>query len=157
MDQDSQEKTAFNTHLGHYEFCVMPFGLCNRPATFQRLMESVLVGLSRSCCMVYLDNVLVVGKNFTEHLNNLREVFDRFCIANLKLKPGKCSLSGSEVVYPGYVVSRAGISADPQKVEAVNNFPQPHDITSLRSFLGLASYYCRLFLVFQQWLVLYMH
>ena len=112
MDQDSQEKTAFNIHSGHYEFHVMPFGLCNGPATFQRLMESVLVSLSRNCCMVYLDDVLVIGKNFTEHMNNLREVFDRFRIANLKLKPGKCSLAGSEVVYLGYVVSRVGISAD---------------------------------------------
>ena len=92
--------------------------------------------------MVYLDDVLVIGKNFTEHLNNLR-VFDRFRIANLKLEPGKCSLAGSEVVYLGYVVSRAGISADQQKIKAVNNFPQLHDITSLRSFLGLASYYRR--------------
>ena len=57
-------KTAFNTHSGHYEFCVMPFGLCNGPATFQRLMESVLVRLLRKCCMIYLDDVLIIGKNF---------------------------------------------------------------------------------------------
>jgi len=69
MDQASQEKTAFNTHSGRYEFCVMPFSLCNGPATFQRLMESVLAGLSRGCCMVYLDDVLVIGKDFTEHLS----------------------------------------------------------------------------------------
>ena len=54
MDKASQEKNAFNTHSGHYEFCVMPFGLCNGPATFQWLMESVLVGLPRKCCMVYV-------------------------------------------------------------------------------------------------------
>ena len=71
MDMDSQEKTAFNTCSGHYEFCVMPFGLCNGPSTFQRLMESVLMGLSRSSCMVYLDDVMVIGRNLTEHLENL--------------------------------------------------------------------------------------
>jgi len=92
MDQASQEKTAFNTHSGHYEVCVMPLGLCNGPATFQHLMESVLAGLSRGCCMMYLDDVLLIGKDFTEHLSNLGEVFDRFHFANLKLKPGKCSL-----------------------------------------------------------------
>ena len=75
----------------------------------------------------FLPDVFVIGKNFTEHLDNLREVFDTFHTTNLKLKPGKCSL---EVVYLGYVVSMADISADPQKVEVVNNFPQPHDITS---------------------------
>ena len=136
MDTGSQEKTAFSTYSGHYEFCVMPFGLCNGPATFQRLMETVLVGLSRNCCMVYLDDVLVVGKSFAEHLYNLREVFERFRNANLKLKPEKCCLAGSEVVYLGYVVSKEGISADIKKVEAVQCFPQPHDLTSLRSFLG---------------------
>ena len=71
MDKDSQEKTAFNTCSGYYEFCVMPFGLCNGPSTFQRLMESVLMGLSRSSCMVYLDDVMVIGRNFTQHLENL--------------------------------------------------------------------------------------
>ena len=122
MDRASQEKTAFNTHSGHYEFCVMPFGLCNGPTTFQRLMESVLVGLLRKCCMIYLDDVLIIGKNFAEHLTNMRKVFDRFRLANLKLKPTKCSLAGTEVTYLGYMISRTGISADPQKVEAVQNF-----------------------------------
>ena len=119
------------------------FGLCNGPATFQRLMESVLVGLLRKCCMVYLDDVLIIGKNFAEHFTNMRKVFDRFRLANLKLKPTKCSLAGTEVTYLGYMISRTGISADPQKVEAVQNFPPPDDLTSLRSFLGLASYYPR--------------
>jgi len=71
MDRNSQEKTVFNTYSGHYEFCVMPFGLCNGPATFQRLMETVLVSLSRNRCMVYL---VVMGKTFDEHLHNLRKV-----------------------------------------------------------------------------------
>jgi len=64
MDKASQERTAFNTHSVHYEFCVKPFGLFNGPATFQRLMESVLV---EKCCMGYLDDVLIIGKNFAEH------------------------------------------------------------------------------------------
>ena len=143
MDNNSQEKTAFSTYSGHYEFRVMPFGLCNAPSTFQRLMETVLAGLTRSCCLVYLDDVMVIGKNFFEHLDNLRNVFERFRIANLKLKPEKCCLAGSEVLYLGYVVSREGILADPAKIDAVKNFPQPFDVRSLRSFLGLASYYRR--------------
>jgi len=93
--------------------------------------------------MVYLGDVLVIGKDFTEHLSNSRKVFDRFCFANLKLKPGKCSLAGSEVIYLGYMVSRAGIAADLQKVKVISNFPLPHDLTSLCTFLGLASYYRR--------------
>ena len=76
----------------------MPFGLCNAPATFQRLMETVLTGLTRSCCLVYLDDVMAIGNNFSEHLDNLRKVFERIYNANLKLKPEKCCLAGSEVL-----------------------------------------------------------
>ena len=138
MDRDSQEN-AFSTCSGHYEFRVMPFGLCNGPSTFQRLMESVLMGLFQSRCMVYLDDVMVIGMNFTEHLENFWEVFDRFRQANLKLKPEKSSLASSEVLYLGYVLSREGISVDVQKVEAVQSSPRPTNLTLLRSFLGLAS------------------
>ena len=69
--------------------------------------------------------MMVIGKNFSEHLNNLRNVFERFHIANLKLKPQKCHLSGSEVLYLGYVVFREGILADPAKIHAIKIFPNP--------------------------------
>jgi len=71
MDLETQEKTAFCTPPGLYEFRVMPFGLCNAPATFQRLMETVLAGLARDSCMVYLDDILVIGESFNAHLQNL--------------------------------------------------------------------------------------
>lgn len=143
MHEDSQEKTAFTTHAGLYEFTVMPFGLCNAPATFQRLMESVLSGLARKKCLVYLDDILVIGRTFEEHLSNLREVFTRLTRAGLKLKPSKCKLARGEVDFLGYVVSRNGISADPKKVSAVIEYPTPVDLKSLRAFLGLTSYYRR--------------
>ena len=72
----SREKTAFVTHSGLYEFVAMLFGLCNAPATFQRLMESVLAGVARDTCLVYIDDILVLGQNFEEHLHNLRKVFN---------------------------------------------------------------------------------
>ena len=83
MSQDSKEKTAFVTHEGLYEFTVMPFGLCNAPATFQRLMEVTLRGLARCKCVVYLDDILVIGQSFKEHMDNLREVLDRLRTAGL--------------------------------------------------------------------------
>lgn len=143
LDPDSKEKTAFCTPSGLYEFQVMPFGLCNAPATFQRLMESVLAGLTRSSCMVYLDDILVIGKSFTEHLNNLRLVFTRLREAGLRLKPKKCCLAKREVEYLGYIVTKDGIAPDPEKVAAVQEFPEPQDLKALRSFVGLASYYRR--------------
>ena len=102
MEASSQPKTAFCAHSGLYEFTVMPFGLCNAPTTFQRLMETVLSGLARDKCFIYLDDVLVVGKTFEEHANNLREVFTRLREAGPRLKPSKCHLAKSKVTYiPG--------------------------------------------------------
>jgi len=92
MDAADCEKTAFATRHGLFEFQVMPFGLCNAPGTFQRLMEFVLAGLQWQTCLVYLDDVIVYGQDFDEHLERLREVFNRFRQAGLKLKPSKCFL-----------------------------------------------------------------
>ena len=143
MDPASQEKTAFTTHAGLFEFTVMPLGLCNAPATFQRLMEVVLAGLACEKCLIYLDDVLVMGQTFAAHLGNLREVFTRLSAAGLKLKPAKCHLVRPQVSVLGYVVSANGISADPEKVRAMLEYPTPKDLKSLRAFLGLTSYYCR--------------
>ena len=143
MEEESQEKTAFTTHAGLFEFTVMPFGLCNAPATFQRLMENVLTGLARERCIVYLDDILVMGRTFEEHLANLRVVFSRLANAGLKLKPSKCELVHREVNFLGYVVSADGISADQKKVSAVIDFPKPKDLKALRAFIGLTSYYRR--------------
>ena len=143
MASESIEKTAFATHSGLYEFVVMPFGLCNAPSTFQRLMERVLTGLARDVCIVYLDDILVMATTFEEHLFNLRCVFDRLRNAGLRLKPSKCYLARRKVEYLGYVISDRGVAADPKKIKAVQEFPTPTNLKQLRSFLGLASYYRR--------------
>ena len=143
MHPDSVEKTAFVSHAGSYEFLVMPFGLKNAPATFQRLMANVLAGLPQRVCMDYIDDILVVGQTFEEHLENLRTVLQRLREAGLKLKPSKCDLLKTEVQYLGYVVSADGIKIDPRKTQAVQDFPVPKNVRSLREFLGLTSYYRR--------------
>ena len=121
----------------------MSFGLCNVPVTFQRLMETVLVGLAWTSCMVYIDDILVVGETFEDHLLNLRKVFDRLQKAGLRLKPTKCHLAKPQVEYLGYIVSAQGIAADPKKVQAIKSLEVPDNLNILRSFLGLASYYRR--------------
>ena len=140
MDKESQEKTALTTHAGLYEFTVMPFGLCNAPATFQCLMENVLAGLARDKCIIYLDDILVTGRTFQEHMENLKLIFTHLRQAGLKLK---CKLVQQKVQFLGYVVSSGGISGDPQKIRAVEEFPRPVVLKSLRAFLGLSSYYHR--------------
>ena len=143
MESASQEKTAFVTHNGHYEFRVMPFGLTNAPATFQRLMEGVLHGLTGRCSLVYIDDIVIMGETFAEHVKNLRRVLERLKQAKLKLKLKKCRFAELEVEYLGHVVSGRGLATDPKKVEAIRKFPVPQELKSLRSFLGLASYCCR--------------
>ena len=121
----------------------MPFGLCNAPATFERLRESVLRGLTYEACLVYLDDVIVIGCTFQEQMYNLRKVFQRLREAHLKLNPEKCQLFQKEVRYLGHIVSPSGVTTDPEKLEAVKSWPRPNDKHQLRSFLVLCTYYKR--------------
>ena len=143
LDEDARPKTAFTTHQGLYEFVRMPFGLCNAPATFQRAMQSVLAGLEWRDCFVYIDDILIASTTFEEHLRHLEQVFDRLRTANLRLKPKKCRFLCEEVKYLGHVISVRGVLPDPDKTDQVKSFPTPRDVTQVRQFLGLASYYRR--------------
>ncbi len=118
----------------------MPFGLCNAPSTFQRLMQTVLAGIDGKSCFVYIDDILVCSRTFEEHLEHF---FERLRAANLKLKVGKCVFLREQVNYLGHTISRQGIAPDVSKVEKVQHFPVPTDVLTLRQFLGLASYYRR--------------
>ncbi|GBM80129.1 Retrovirus-related Pol polyprotein from transposon 297 [Araneus ventricosus] len=140
---EDREKTAFTTGQGLWQFKVMPFGLCNAPATFERLMETVLRGLLSEACLVYLDDIIIVGRTFEEHLSNLRKVFQRLQNANLNLSPKKCRFFQKEVTYLGHVISAEGVKTDPGKIKAVVDWPRPETIHDLRSFLGLCTYYRR--------------
>ena len=143
LDESSKEKTVFSTGHGLWQFKVMPFGLCNGLATFERLMEQVLAGLPLSTALVYLDDILVPGQSFSHKLTNLQKVFERLRIAKLKLSPKNYHVFRREVKYLGHVVSKNGISPDPDKVNAVMSWPIPTSPTELKSFLGLCSYYRR--------------
>ena len=143
MDEESKPLTAFTTHKGLYEFKVLAFGLTNAPAVFERLMEQVLRGLQWEKCLVYLDDIIILGSSFDKQLENLRLVFDRIHTANLKLKPKKCNFFRREVAFLGHVVTTEGVACDPEKTKAVSDWEIPQSVTEVRSFLGLASYYRR--------------
>jgi hypothetical protein len=117
----------------------MHFGLCNAPATFEKLMESVLRGLIYDACLVYLDDIIVFGRTFHEHLGNLRKVFQRFRGAHLKMNPEKCRLFHKDVRYLGHIVSPQCVTTNLENLEAVRCWPQPKDKHRLRSFLGLCT------------------
>ena len=142
VKEESREKTAFVTFDGLYEFKVMPFGLTNAPATFQRLMQSVLTGMSEFCS-VYIDDVLVFSDSVEDHIRHLQLIFERLRKVGLKLHPLKCRFALPEVLYLGHLVSADGIRPNPEKVRAVVDFPVPTDVKKVREFLGMASYYRR--------------
>ena len=150
MAADSKEKTAFITHNGLYEFNVLPFGLCNSPATFQRLMTHLMRGLEWSTCLVYIDDLIIFSRSFDDHLQHLEEVFKRLRDANVRLKPSKCHFVKPEVDYLGHLVSASGLRPNPDKIRAVQQFPTPRNVTDVRSFLGLANYYRRFIKGFAQ-------
>ena len=106
-------------------------------------MQAVLSGLEWRSCFVYLDDILIASRTLDEHLRHIREVFGRLRKAGLRLKPKKCLLLREEVPYLGHVVSAHGIRPDPAKTEKMKSFPTPCDVTTVRQFIGLASYYRR--------------
>ena len=143
MDEESVQKSAFITHSGLYEFVRMPFGMCNAPATFQRLMEIVLSDLLWKHCFAYLDDILVCSPTFDDHLHHLHTVFERIRQAGLRLQAKKCQFLKPSVCYRGHVVSKEGICPDPAKTNQIEHYPVPTDVEGVRRFLGLASYYRR--------------
>ena len=147
VDDASREKTAFSTHRGLFEFRVMPFGLTNAPAVFQRLMQQVLCGLNPEegpgFVDVYIDDILIFSRTIEEHVAHLRQVFARIRAANLKLKPLKCHFLRRSIEYLGYVITPHGLQPNPQQVAAVQDFPVPENVSQVRQFIGLTSYYRR--------------
>ena len=115
VDPNDRQKTAFTTRRGLFEFSVMPFGLCNAQASFERLMETVLRGLQFKTCLIYLDDIILFGKTFEEMVDNLSKVFNRLETAGLKLKPKKCVLFARQVEFLGHIVSSKGILTSPVK------------------------------------------
>ena len=121
----------------------MPFGLTNAVPTFQRLMLAVLNGLLPLKCLVYLDDVLVMARTFEQHFQNLDDVLQAIDRAGLRLKLSKCSFAKPSVDFLGFTVSAAGLAPNVTKVEAFYEFPTPQNLTELRRFLGMTSYYRR--------------
>ena len=142
--EQDKEKTAFRTSSGQlFEFNQVPFGLCNAPATFSRLMDRVLAGLHWETCLFYLDDIIVLSSTWEEHLARLREVFERLRHAKLKLGAAKCTFAAKEVSYLGHRVTEEGLLPDPSLLAAIRDIPPPKTATEVRSFLGLAGYYRR--------------
>lgn len=123
--EEDKPKTAFTCGRGLYEFNVVPFGLCNAPATFQRMINKVLSGLLWKVCLAYLDDMVIFSKTIESHLKDLEKVFGALEQANLRLKPEKCKFAQEEIKYLGHVLTGTSIRPDPKKVAAIEKLPAP--------------------------------
>ena len=143
MDEQDKEKTAFTCSVGIYEFNVMPFGLKNAPATFQRLMNEVLYDFIGEFVEVYIDDIMIHSKNFEDHIVHVTKVLEKLKEYNLVIKLKKSKFFEQEIEFLGHEIGREGIKPNAKKVETINNIKEPQTIKELRSFLGLCSYYRR--------------
>ena len=136
-------KTAFVTPDGLFQFRVMPFGLCNAPASFQRMMDAVLGPLKWQTCLVYMDDILIFADTFEEHLDRIATVLEAIEAAGLLLQAPKCLFASSQTKYLGHIIDASGVLPDPDKVQALQQFPTPTCVKEVRRFLGVASFYRR--------------
>jgi hypothetical protein len=141
MALGEEHKTAFQTHLGQYEFKVMAFGLTGAPGTFQLAMNSTLALGLRCFVVVFFDDILVYSRTFEDHLQHLALVFAWLKADQWKIKLSKCTFAQRSISYLGHIVSEAGVAIDPEKVCAISTWPVPTNVKALRGFLGLAGYY----------------
>ena len=121
----------------------MPFGLTNAPATFQRMMNGILAPYLRSFAQVYLDDIIIYSKNVETHVDHVRKVLKLLRKNKLFCKLTKCTFAKDEVEFCGFLVSKHGIRTQPEKVQLIQKWPTPKDVSELKSFLGLCGFYQR--------------
>ena len=143
MDEETKHKTTFVTRNGQYCWNRLPYGLCNSPITFQKVMNKVLGDLLTKSCLCYCDDILVHSATLEEHLDDIDEVLDKLEEAGLKLKASKCKFAADSVKYLGHIITAKGVLPNPEKIAVVENYPVPQNPTHVRQFMGLVNYYRR--------------
>ena len=139
LHENSKKFTTISTQQGLFQYERLPFGIKTAPALFQRTMETLLRDLPNVC--VYIDDILVTGTNEQNHLHNLELVLQRLESAGLTLKKSKCIFTAPSVEYLGHIIDKDGLRPSHSKVQAIQQAPQPTNVTELKSFLGLVNYY----------------
>ena len=145
IKEGDEWKTAFRTRYGHYEFLVLPFGLCNGPATFQSYISNALRGYVDHFCVVYLDDILIFSRNEAEHRQHLELVMERLRQSELYANPKKCSFYRQEVEFLGYLVNAEGVRMDPKRIETIVEWKKhpPKTYRDIQVFLGFCNFYRR--------------
>jgi hypothetical protein len=132
---------ASRTHEVHYDFLVMPFGMCNSPSTFQILMNHVFHPFLHHFVLVFFDDILIYSKTWTTHISHVDKFLHLLSQHQIFLKQSKCAFGASKVKYLGHIVGKDGVRVDPKKIEAMKYWPRPKTLKRLHGFLGLMGYY----------------
>jgi len=136
-------KITFSTKLGTYEYLVMPFGLCNAPAAFQRWINEVLMEHIDRCCIVYLDDVLIYSNTLQQHRKDVNNILKPIRKSGMKVKPSKCEFHQSETEYLGFIIGQEGVKIDPVKTQAIWDWTTPKKIKEIQFFLGFCNFHRR--------------
>lgn len=152
IDDEDKPKTAFRTHRGLYQFRRMPFGLRNGPGIFQRVMQNVLAPYLWLFTLVYIDDIVIYSKTFSEHVHHVDQVLHAIQKAGLTLSPKKCHFGYQSLLLLGQKVSRLGMSTHQEKVDAITSLEKPRNVGELRTFLGMMVYFSS-YMPFYAWLV----
>ena len=140
VQKEDCHKTTFTTSWGTFEYIRMPFGLTNVAATFQRAMDYAFKGLIGKIIEIYQDDLTVFSKDGITHISHLKQVFDRCREFGISLNPAKSIFGVTEGKLLGHIISKDGIKIDPERVEAIQKIPLPHNLKSLQSFLGKTNF-----------------
>jgi hypothetical protein len=143
IQKGDEWKTAFRTRYGHYEYLVMPFGLCNAPATFQAYINQAMHGILDVYVIVYMDDILIYSQTEEEHVEHVKAVLARLQTHRLYAKLSKCEFHRSEVKFLGFVVGRDGIRMDSDRIETIRDWPEPQSVKDIQMFLGFTRFFCR--------------
>jgi len=141
VKENDIEKTAFNTRYGQFEYLVVPFGLCNAPATFQTLVHNIFADFIDDSLLIFIDDILIFSKSETDHLRHLKQVFELCRKHELYLKPKKCRLGCSQINWVGHILKANGQAVESSKIRAIQAWPKLKNVTDVRSFLGMCGYY----------------
>lgn len=136
-------KTAFRTRYGHFEYLVMPFGLCNAPATFQAYINQAMHGLLDVSVIVFLDDILIFSQTEEEHVDHVKAVLERLKLYRLYAKLSKCEFHRDKVKFLGFVVGRDGVEIDESRIDTIRNWPEPESYRDVQVFLGFAGFFRR--------------
>ena len=136
-------KTTFTSKYRTYEYLVMPFGLCNAPATFQRWINRTRQRFIDCGCIVYLDDVLIYSDSLEQHKQDVRNIISSIYQSGMRLKPSKCEFQHRETEYLGFIISQDGIKVDPVKTKAIRTWARPTRKKEIQSFLGFCNFYRR--------------